>query len=523
VFLTLGSALAVKPAFVFAGENSIQQVMSQSKKKEPVFPKSVKKSYVGLAKATDGKWYYVRKRKVVWDYNNLVYFKNQWVYVHNGMIDKKYDTLSQVNGKGAWYCVTNGVLNWNYTGLFLYKGTRFYVRKGVVEWSFNNLVKSNGVWFYVKNGMVDKTYSNLVYYNNQWFYVHNGQIDWKYNTLSQVNGKGAWYCVTNGVLNWNYTGLFLYNKNWFYVRNGVVDWSFNGLVNFNGGWFYVKNGMIDWTYSNLVFYNNQWFYVHNGKIDWSLNTLAQVNGKGSWYCVSKGVIDWNFTGLRKYNGAWYYISKGVLDWTYTGLCLYNNVWYYVRNGVRDNSFTGLVPFNENYYYVKNGVLDWTYNGKAKIQGFSRDFTVVNGVVSGGIVPPSEEVSKTARNILNQIGWDIYSAYKYCLVPWTTYTVGGEIGTAYYADYGFRARTGNCYVMAAMFTALARELGYEAYQMSGYVADVSIHSWVEIRNKADGKFYVCDPDLESERGVPDFCFNYGTPGTWRYTSYYKMHN
>lgn len=55
--------------------------------------------------------------------------------------------------------------------------------------------------------------------------------------------------------------------------------------------------------------------------------------------------------------------------------------------------------------------------------------------------------------------------------------------------------GNCYHFAAMFTALARGLGYQAYATAGIVGSMDDpHAWVEIVDE-DGAVWFCDPEIE----------------------------
>lgn len=383
----------------------------------------------------------------------------------------------------------------------------------------------SGTWYYLVNGKPDFTYSNLVNYNGSWFYVHNGIIDWSYTTLSQVNGSGVWYYVKNGKLDWNFTGLYQFYSTWYYIQKGRLNWGYNNLVYWAGNWFYVKGGRIDWNYSNLVQYSGKWFYVHNGKIDWSYSTLAQVNGSGTWYYVKNGQIDWNYTGLSQYYTTWYYINKGRLDWGYTGLAYYGGGWFYVKGGRLDWSYTGLAYYNGDWFYMENGKLNWGYSGKATIPGYNKQFDVVNGKVSGGLIAPSAALANRADSILNSVGWNLRAAFNWSKMNWTVYDVNPGYGVSHYATYGFNNHHGNCYVMAGTFVTLARELGYEAYQITGSVPSLNggmtPHSWAEV--KIDNKFYVFDPDFEKEAGGNGYQFSYGTRGTWRYSDYYRMHN
>ena len=88
---------------------------------------------------------------------------------------------------------------------------------------------------------------------------------------------------------------------------------------------------------------------------------------------------------------------------------------------------------------------------------------------------------------------------------------------WYADYGFTNSTGNCYVKAAVFAYMARELGYKADVISGGVplrrGGIGPHGWVEI--VVDGSTYICDPDFQSETGRNGYMIHYGQSGTWKY--------
>ena len=76
--------------------------------------------------------------------------------------------------------------------------------------------------------------------------------------------------------------------------------------------------------------------------------------------------------------------------------------------------------------------------------------------------------------------------------------------------------GNCYNFAALFTMLARRLGYQATGISGMVTtpdwlwQYDTHGWVEINE--GGKIYVCDPEETWAYGWDLFYKPYGTTYT-----------
>ena len=131
----------------------------------------------------------------------------------------------------------------------------------------------------------------------------------------------------------------------------------------------------------------------------------------------------------------------------------------------------------------------------------------------------------AEAVLDKVGWDLHKAFNWCIMPYAYYINGewlprdGSPGMEWYADRGFDAHEGNCYVMAACFCEMAKMLGYDAHQISsgtltsnGFVD----HSWVEIKNyNGTGKSYIFDPDFESELGRNGFAISYGDKGTLMY--------
>lgn len=129
----------------------------------------------------------------------------------------------------------------------------------------------------------------------------------------------------------------------------------------------------------------------------------------------------------------------------------------------------------------------------------------------------------AAKELEKVGKDLRSAFN-AAVGITYYGHTNDMpqddktSMEWYADYGFKNRKGNCYVMAAMFCEMARVLGYEAHQISGRVplraGGYGAHSWVEV--KIGDTFYVFDPDFQNEN--PDkngYQIYYGQSGTWKY--------
>lgn len=138
-----------------------------------------------------------------------------------------------------------------------------------------------------------------------------------------------------------------------------------------------------------------------------------------------------------------------------------------------------------------------------------------------------EVQKLAFQKLNQVGWNLQSAFNYSSsMPYTTHDTSVKPGytrSEWYAIYGFTTGGGNCYNMAATFYQMAKMLGYEAYYVQGYLPQANgkkvTHGWVELIK--DGQMYVCDPNFTYNKRGNGLLIKYGQPGTWRYTEYQRM--
>ncbi len=67
-----------------------------------------------------------------------------------------------------------------------------------------------------------------------------------------------------------------------------------------------------------------------------------------------------------------------------------------------------------------------------------------------------------------------------------------------AVYAMTYNYGNCYHFAALFAALARGLGYQAYAVGGEIgAADQQHGWVDIVDE-EGDIWLCDPETEFSR-------------------------
>lgn len=149
-----------------------------------------------------------------------------------------------------------------------------------------------------------------------------------------------------------------------------------------------------------------------------------------------------------------------------------------------------------YYADENGVL--LRDGQVGTLVFGSDGRYTSGD------PELDEIvadllAGFIRENPNGESFDIlYDAFLHCRDGFRYVNRGllepGETGwEAETAKQMFQTGGGNCYGYAAIFWALARGLGYDAYCVSGFTAeDFEPHGWVEIELE-DG-LYIFDPEL-----------------------------
>ncbi len=137
-------------------------------------------------------------------------------------------------------------------------------------------------------------------------------------------------------------------------------------------------------------------------------------------------------------------------------------------------------------------------------------------------PQEQRVLDACNNIYNQVGWDLYSCFEWCVnnIKYTNIDSdpsGGYSSSQYYALFGLEQGYGDCRTFAGAFYWLAKNLGYSsAHYVYGYVLSSSggqeDHAWVEIDDS------VFDASFQNGTKKNGYNFAYGTSGTWRYVNY-----
>ena len=136
---------------------------------------------------------------------------------------------------------------------------------------------------------------------------------------------------------------------------------------------------------------------------------------------------------------------------------------------------------------------------------------------------TDSVRVKAANRLAQVGGTLRAAYNWCAnLPYVNRPNGHT--AQWYANIAFTELNADCYTKAAAFCWMARELGYNAKVMDGYVplasGNIAVHGWVEII--INGTTYVFDPEFQQE--YPDlngYMITYGQSNTWKYQNWTTM--
>ena len=214
------------------------------------------------------------------------------------------------------------------------------------------------------------------------------------------------------------------------------------------------------------------------------------------------------TGFKFLNGKRYHFqSSGIMD---TGeVQIGSGVYYFQTSGEQRVGWINVDDDSKRYFF--------TGSDKEKKYGYKGHYFAGNGLTS--------RTMDYCKDVLDSVGWNLRAAYNWSASlsysGRTTYLENW--GSSKLANQGFVHKTGNCYVMAATFYELAECLGYDAHQIAGAVPSrrggLTNHSWVEIEE--NGEVWVYDPNCTMETHVDRFHFKYGTPGTWRYSSYHRM--
>ncbi len=320
------------------------------------------------------------------------------------------------------------------------------------------------------------------------------------------------------------------------------------------GLFYYYNEAGELVTGDWILYDDEWYYAGE---DGALyrDILFCVAGK-TYYADKYGVILQN-APVRTGGKLYYATSSGTLrtgwvqdgdDWYYSNADAdaYAEVWkrirgkwYYFDPDGRMAADAFRMDKDKLYYLTESGAMrsssgwfrradKWYFAVAGGSLYYSRYVRIrETGYYFQADASMKETDDPLAAKVADQMGGSLYNAFRYAngISYYGKYIFTPSWGMTRLAEYGISNRKGNCYVSAAVFCAVAREMGYDAHMMDGYIAyaggEKGIHSWVEI--DMDGETWCFDPELSYyyNRTNLYYKFKYGTKGTHVYVDYSRM--
>lgn len=371
-------------------------------------------NYEGLAKYNNN-YYYVQYGYVSYDYTGLIKFNDIKYYISNGILDTSYNgvyrgydydedchmeyyvsngkvdktlnTLAYDSEYDKWCVVSNGLLNDEYSGLYLYDGSYYYIDYGEVNWEYTGLYYDGVNYYYINKGILDWSYSGVEEYLSEddsgysvfnKYLVKNGIVS-SYTGLNYSEDSKGWLYFTNGRWDEEFTGLTNYYDVWYYVTNGILNWDNDDLVKYDNNYYYVQNGTINWNFTGIVenddLYESGLYYVLNGSvpknfsgyITENINTVNDVLTQT--YEIINGICS-GFTGVRIVDGTPYNFTYGSFNSRDLYIGYYAGDFYAFYGGTLAPWYTGGAFYvdpnalNNGFYYVENGKINWGFNGYA---------------------------------------------------------------------------------------------------------------------------------------------------------------
>lgn len=198
--------------------------------------------------------------------------------------DESKDAFLSKNGvfmgaDGNWYYYTNGLINWNYTGIAANETGWWRIENGMVNFNFTGLASNEYGWWRVENGAVNFGFTGLTSNEFGWWYVQNGGIDFNFNGV--VPNEYGWWCVKGGQVDFGYTGIASNETGWWRIENGMVNFNYTGVAQNEFGWWRVENGAVNFGFNGLAQNKFGWWYIVGGGVDFGYNGQAW-NEFGQW-------------------------------------------------------------------------------------------------------------------------------------------------------------------------------------------------------------------------------------------------
>ena len=290
-------------------------------KKEEI-PRLVKNGLVEV----NGSLAYYNNDVIQTSYTGFASYGDDWWYVENGIVtETRTDILpGKVNGVSGWWYMTGSKV-------------RF----------MDTVAKNANGWWCVQDGRVNFDYTGIAQNQNGWWRIVNGKVDFTCNSVEK-NQNGWWY-IRGGKVDFGYTGIAKNRNGWWRIVNGKVDFDCNSVEQNQNGWWYVRGGRVDFGYTGIAKNRNGWWRIVNGKVDFTCNSVEK-NENGWWY-VRGGKVDFGYTGIGKNSNGQWYIRNGKVDFSYTGKVTHQGRTYQIQNGKVQNR--GLIVIDAGHQAYAN--------------------------------------------------------------------------------------------------------------------------------------------------------------------------
>ena len=168
----------------------------------------------------------------------------EWVYYQDGDVDTQLNSVinGTVNGENAWWKVTNGKADLEFTGLASNSAGWWYIEKGKVNFNFTGFADNEYGRWRIEDGKVNFDFNDIVYESSQWRYYYNGMFQSSYTGVTDCGNANGWWYVANGTVDFKFTGLASNSNGTWFVRSGKVDFGYTGKLNYQGASYTITNG-----------------------------------------------------------------------------------------------------------------------------------------------------------------------------------------------------------------------------------------------------------------------------------------
>ena len=363
--------------------------------------------------------------------------------------------------------------------------------------------------------------------------------------------EGTWYAHTYARTN---TGAMVFVKSFTFEIHGIIDGGYSCTTDEDGGIQVTISDIV--SPSGTARVRAAIWSTENGQDDIKWLDFSQ-NDEGIW-TLNDNISDHGYY-VGEYNVHVYALSgngiygfydgskvttaiqpnswalDGTAETTVRNLWLYNRTAsevHFVVYSLEDGEESAVTYYGtdngRHFYYTKISMIKHKTPGEYRLLAYA-DGEQVLDTSFAWTAPAYTEAMQMAESVLNSIGWDLRAAYNWSAAM--TYRKApcyndevpeGLVHSEYFAEYGFRNKSGNCYCMASTFLYMARLLGYEGYLIEGYVLSGGTqykHAWTEI--VIDGTTYVFDPNFTNETGRNGYQIMYRQSGTWKYNDYVRV--